>query len=65
MPSGTSSSPRVGRLTNDPRVNKLCSDVVLKLDREATGMFCIDLKEASDGTPCITEINIGRFLSEF
>ena len=26
-------------------------------------MFCVDLKEADDGTPYITEINIGRFFT--
>ena len=61
MPSGTSSSPRIGRLVNNPVVNDICERAVRSIDPKATGMFCIDLKEDKDGTPCITEINIGRF----
>ena len=33
------------------------------VDPQASGMFCVDLKEAQEGTPCITEINIGRFFT--
>ena len=61
MPSGTSSSPRVGKLVNNPVVNEICTTAVRSIDDAATGMFCVDLKEDSEGTPCITEINIGRF----
>jgi predicted ATP-grasp superfamily ATP-dependent carboligase len=61
MPSGTSSTPRVGKLVNNPMVNDVCTRAVQSIDPQATGMFCIDLKEDRNGTPCITEINIGRF----
>jgi glutathione synthase/RimK-type ligase-like ATP-grasp enzyme len=61
MPAGTSSSPRVGKLVNNPHVNDICEQAVKSIDGNATGMFCIDLKEDKDGVPCITEINIGRF----
>lgn len=61
MPAGTSSSPRVGQLVNNPRVNDVCYRAVRSVDAHATGMFCVDLKENQDGDPCITEINIGRF----
>lgn len=61
MPAGTSSSPRVGRLVNDPGVNDMCTRAVRSVDPHATGMFCVDLKENANGDPCITEINIGRF----
>jgi carbamoyl-phosphate synthase large subunit len=63
MPSGTSSTPRVGRLVNDARVNSICVQAIRSLDPQANGMFCVDLKEAREGTPCITEINIGRFFT--
>lgn len=60
-PSGTSSSPRIGRLLVNEQVNDICTRAVKALDPHATGNFCIDLKEDADGVPCITEINIGRF----
>jgi carbamoyl-phosphate synthase large subunit len=61
MPSGTSSTPRVARLTNEAAVNQVCEAAVHGLDAEASGIYCIDLKEDRLGQPCITEINLGRF----
>jgi carbamoyl-phosphate synthase large subunit len=61
MPSGSSSTPRVGKLVREAAVNEVCSAAVRAVDPGATGMFCIDLKQDRQGTPCITEINIGRF----
>jgi carbamoyl-phosphate synthase large subunit len=61
MPSGMSSTPRIGRLTDDPRVNDVCVRTVRTVAPDASGLFCIDLKENGDGVPCVTEINIGRF----
>jgi len=61
MPSGTSSTPRVGKLVREPEVNEVCTKAVQAADPRATGMFCIDLKQDRNGVPCITEINIGRF----
>jgi len=61
MPSGTSSTPQIGRLVNNPVVNDICTRAVQSIDPHATGMFSIDLKEDRSGLPCITEINIGRF----
>jgi carbamoyl-phosphate synthase large subunit len=61
MPSGTSSTPRVARLTNEAAVNQVCEAAVRGLDAEASGIYCIDLKEDRHGQPCITEVNVGRF----
>ncbi|MBW2172263.1 MAG: hypothetical protein JRF69_09845 [Deltaproteobacteria bacterium] len=61
LPSGSSSTPQIGKLVDNPSVNEICTRSVLSVDRRATGMFCIDLKEDREKIPCITEINIGRF----
>jgi len=61
MPAGTSSSPRVGRLCVDERVNDICQRAIGGIDPSATGVFAMDLKEDEDGNPCVTEINNGRF----
>lgn len=60
-PSGTTSTPRVGRLLNNRAVDEVCIRAVNNIDPEANGLFSIDLKEDREGNPCITEINIGRF----
>jgi hypothetical protein len=33
------------------------------VDPQATGVFCVDLKEDEDGRPLVTEINAGRFFT--
>ncbi len=61
MPSGSSSTPRVGRLVREPEVNAVCTEAVRTVDPRATGMFCVDLKQDRRGVACVTEINVGRF----
>jgi len=36
-------------------------DAARALERRPNGVFCVELREAADGVPAITEINIGRF----
>ncbi|GAH14491.1 unnamed protein product, partial [marine sediment metagenome] len=62
-PSGQSSSPSVARTTNRDDLNNIAYKTVKVLDKDATGIFCIDLKENSQGIPCVTEINAGRFFT--
>ncbi|HET6517338.1 MAG TPA: hypothetical protein VFG25_03855 [Nitrosopumilaceae archaeon] len=62
-PSGQTSSPSVARTVHRDDVNKIATKAVLSLDENATGIFCVDLKENKDGVPCITEINAGRFFT--
>lgn len=59
--SGTSSSPSLCKLVNDPEVFDVCRQCVLAIDPNAQGLFGIDLKGNIQGTPFLTEINIGRF----
>ena len=63
FPSGQSSSPSVAVTVHNDLVNKVATKAILSLDRKATGIFCIDLKENIDGEPCVTEINCGRFFT--
>jgi len=62
-PSGQSSSYFVGRTVHRDDVNMICTKAVKVVDPKASGIFCIDLKENSEGVPCITEINAGRFFT--
>src|SRR5262245_5784138 len=61
QPSGTSSTPALAKLVFDPRVAEVCASAISVVDRRASGVFSIDLKEDATGVPCVTEINAGRF----
>lgn len=61
QPSGTSSTPALGKIVFEPRVVEVCRESIRALDAKASGVFSIDLKENDDGVPCVTEINAGRF----
>jgi carbamoyl-phosphate synthase large subunit len=61
--SGQTSSPSVARTVNDARVSDIGVRAVRAIDKKASGIFCIDMKEDSSGRPCVTEINAGRFFT--
>jgi len=63
MPSGQSSTPTIAKSVHNKLVNGVARNAVKALDNEATGIFCVDLKENEDGIPCVTEINAGRFFT--
>jgi biotin carboxylase len=58
-----SSVAALAKIVRDPRVVDLGTRAIRLLDRRASGVFSVDLKEDAGGTPCITEINAGRFTS--
>jgi carbamoyl-phosphate synthase large subunit len=60
-PSGVSSMPALAKTAFEPHVLAACEKAIRALDRAASGVFFIDIKESDDGEPCITEINAGRF----
>ncbi|HEV8310673.1 MAG TPA: hypothetical protein VGW35_23670 [Methylomirabilota bacterium] len=62
-PSGVSSVGALHKTVYEPRVVEVSAGAIRALDPEATGAFSVDLKEDASGTPCITEINVGRLLS--
>ena len=62
-PSGQSSSPSVARVVYREDVNQIATAAILAIDKRATGIFCVDLKENVEGIPCVTEINAGRFFT--
>jgi carbamoyl-phosphate synthase large subunit len=62
-PSGQTSSPAVARTVTDPAVNEIATAAVRAVTKRPHGVFCVDLKQASDGQPRVTEINAGRFFT--
>jgi carbamoyl-phosphate synthase large subunit len=63
FPSGQSSSPSVAMTICDDLVEDVATKAVLAVDKKATGIFCVDLKENYKSIPCVTEINCGRFFT--
>lgn len=62
-PSGTSSIGGLHKTVNVPRVVETSLAAVRAVDPAASGALSIDLKEDATGRPCVTEINVGRFLT--
>jgi carbamoyl-phosphate synthase large subunit len=62
-PSGQSSSPAAAITVSEKRVNETASSAILSIDKKATGVFCVDLKESGKGKVCVIEINAGRFFT--
>jgi biotin carboxylase len=62
-PSGQTSSPSVARTVNRDDVNQIGEQAVRAVSDTPHGVYCVDMKERSDGVPCVTEINIGRFFT--
>jgi len=62
-PSGVTGTPAVQRTIHDERVNRTAVEAVLAIDPNFSGIACVDLKEDSEGTPCVTEINAGRMFT--
>jgi carbamoyl-phosphate synthase large subunit len=60
--SGITGNTSRGRLVNDPRLRTMAEQAVRSISRQhdvpAHGLFTVDLKEAVDGSPKITEINL-------
>ena len=62
-PSGVSSIGGIHKTVREPEVADVCVAAVQAIDRAASGAFSIDLKTDQRGRPCVTEINVGRFLT--
>lgn len=63
MPSGQSSTPTIAKSVHSELVNFHAIRAIKALDENATGIFCVDLKEDKFGVPNVTEINAGRFFT--
>ncbi|MBU1919000.1 ATP-grasp domain-containing protein [bacterium] len=63
MPSGQSSTPSIACTIHDSRVYKTAYQAIKAIDNKPHGIYCVDIKENSEGIPCIMEINCGRFFT--
>jgi hypothetical protein len=62
-PSGITGTPSVSRTIHDPRLNDAGQRAVKAVDPKPNGAYSVDLKESADGTPCVTEVDAGKFHS--
>jgi len=62
-PSGVSSVAALAKTVAEPQVREVTTRAVAALGRDVSGLFSVDLKEDGEGTVCVTEINVGRFLA--
>lgn len=65
-PSGITGNTSFGRLLNEPQLVEIADDAIREVFRQhgakPHGVFTADLKEAANGQPMITEINV-RFVA--
>jgi len=62
-PSGVSSLAALAKSVVAPAAAEVAARAVRALGPRLSGAFSVDLKERADGTPCVTEINAGRFIT--
>jgi predicted ATP-grasp superfamily ATP-dependent carboligase len=62
-PSGQTSTPAIARTVRIPAIDDIAMQGIRALDPAPRGVYCVDLKEAADGEPKVTEINAGRFFT--
>jgi glutathione synthase/RimK-type ligase-like ATP-grasp enzyme len=62
-PSGITGTPSVSRIIHDPRLNEVCRRAVKAIDGKPDGAYSVDVKESASGSPCITEVDSGKFHS--
>jgi carbamoyl-phosphate synthase large subunit len=60
-PSGIFSLSSLAKTVVAEAALETALDAVRALERRPAGAFSVELKEAADGVPAITEINVGRF----
>ena len=63
QPAQVSSVAALAKTVFEPKIVDTCVRAIKLLDARASGVFSVDLKEDVRGTPCITEIGVGRFSS--
>jgi carbamoyl-phosphate synthase large subunit len=60
-PSAVFSLSNLAKTIVAPQALEIALDAVNAIEQKPSGTFIVELKERIDGTPCITEINAGRF----
>jgi len=62
-PSGVTGVTRIAETLSDPEVDQCALSAIRAVDSRPHGVFSVDMTLDQAGTPCPTEINIGRFFT--
>jgi carbamoyl-phosphate synthase large subunit len=62
-PAGVTGVTRVAATVADPEIDELARASILAIDPTPHGVFGVDMTYSRDGSPNLTEINIGRFFT--
>jgi predicted ATP-grasp superfamily ATP-dependent carboligase len=62
-PAGVTGVTRVAATVDDPEIDELARASILAIDATPHGVFGVDMTYSRDGSPNLTEINIGRFFT--
>jgi predicted ATP-grasp superfamily ATP-dependent carboligase len=54
---GTGGTSKLNRVVHSAMVNTRAQEAIRAISKSPHGVFCVDLKEDPEGTPCPTEIN--------
>jgi carbamoylphosphate synthase large subunit len=54
---GTGGTSKLNRVVHSATINNKAQEAIRAISKSPHGIFCVDLKEDLDGTPCPTEIN--------
>jgi carbamoyl-phosphate synthase large subunit len=61
--SGVSSTAALAKTVIEPDVVEVCVHAIRALGHSPSGAFSVDVKADARGVPCVTEINVGRFIT--
>ena len=61
--SGKTATPTIAKTIHRNDINRVATEAVKAIDKNATGIFCVDLTENENGTPIVSEINPARFFT--
>lgn len=62
-PSGVGGTTAIQKTSSYKRVNDVCTKTILAVEKNADGIYVVDVKENRNGMPCVMEINPGRFFT--
>lgn len=62
-PSGVGGTSAIQKTSSYKTVNDICTKTILLVDKNANGVYVVDVKENKNDTPCVMEVNPGRFFT--
>lgn len=62
-PSGVGGTSAIQKTTSYQDVNEIATKTIQVVDKDANGVYVVDLKRNEKGIPCVMEVNPGRFFT--